>query len=211
MIGLLLAAFITACPASTEIHCNETMTGVLDASCPSREFAWDATAGTFLDAFLRVQGFAPKFTLIGPDGVEIKSVRTIGGGRMIHDVLVSGRYRLVVAARENDVPNGPFTIDLFCNTVCRAPTFVTQPMNTAVDRGQRATLTALAVSPYPFEYLWFDATAPQTPVATGATFITPPLEASAVYNLIARNQCGSMPAQQIVVTVRSDLRRRPSH
>ena len=210
MIGLLLAALVTAaCPAATEIRCEDVVQGTLANDCPTREFIWNATEGTFLDAFLSVSGFAPRITLIGPDGVEIKTVRSITGARLMHDVLVSGPYRIVVAPRENDVPNGPFTLRFFCNTVCRGATFVSPPVNQVVRRGQRAVITARAVSPYPVEYVWYDVTAPQTPIGQGPTFTTPPLNVSATYQLIAVNQCGSVPAPLVTVTV-GEPRRRPS-
>lgn len=84
------------------------------------------------------------------------------------------------------------------NVVPAAPTVTTVPANGIVVAGQTATLTASSVTPGG-TYNWYTVSTGGSPVASGATFVTPALTSSITYYVEAVAGAGSCAGQRTAV------------
>lgn len=106
----------------------------------------------------------------------------------------------IFAAVSQDV----WEITSVCTT---APNLTVQPQSQTVTSGQTAILSVAADSPTPLSYQWYLGISPDTanpiPGATGASYTTPALEATASYWVRVSNDCGPSDSGTATVTVYS--------
>ena len=94
------------------------------------------------------------------------------------------------------------------SAVTGEPTFLVQPQSVTVSAGQMATLNAVVAGDTPMSYQWYQVNTGysvigSTPIpgATGSTYSTPPMYATAQYWLRAQNNLGTVVSQTVTVTV----------
>jgi YD repeat-containing protein len=84
------------------------------------------------------------------------------------------------------------------SVACPKPAITAQPVDQSVVSGQTATLTVTATGAT--SYQWIDANG-TIPGKTASTFTTPPLTATAIYQVRAINSCGSVVSRVVTVEV----------
>jgi gliding motility-associated-like protein len=90
------------------------------------------------------------------------------------------------------------SVTVTVNAVPAAPTVTTVPANGQVVSGQKATLTAVSVTPG-VTYNWYTTATGGSPVFTGAVFETPALTSSITYYAEATSATGGCPGTRTAV------------
>lgn len=101
-----------------------------------------------------------------------------------------------------NVDSPAVTISPATNT-CVAAAISTQPQSQSIGSGTTATLSVGVTGSAPFGYQWYEGTFPDTskPVATTASFTTPPLTKATSYWVHVSNACGLADSQTASITI----------
>jgi hypothetical protein len=89
------------------------------------------------------------------------------------------------------------------STSCIKPAISAQPQSQQIGSGTTATLSVGVTGSTPFGYQWYEGVFPDTskPVATTASFTTPPLTKATSYWVHVANSCGSVDSNNASITI----------